>query len=236
MFLVRNPSATTFHLKDDFLDLVFAPLSAALDLEVFFDPDDLRSSAQPGSALYLALSNGDLLRRNNTNTADIPFGPGTGPNTALYDPFWLYSPDEGQKEALVGTVPIPSATNRYVTELDYGVPSTVTTTDATPTLLYTLAVPNNSVMLIHTKVVAARTGGLSGTTGDGATFLRVGAVRNIGGVLSVDVVESAFTFRSQTSWSVIIEVSGLNCNIMVKGSTSNTVVWYGKTAGQLQVF
>lgn len=230
MFIVKNSGLTLFTLQDDFLSLDIQP-GESVDLEAIFSHDQLYySSLPPNGALWNAIAGGGLDRRDDTNTITIPIP------IAFYDPVWRYSPNQGQWEALVGTVPIPSSINRYVTEADFGYASSIQTTDDTPTLLYQITVPLNSTMLIQSWVTSARTAGSSGTVGDVGNFIKIGTVKNVGNVVSLKVVESAYTYRDQKSWQVFLETSGTDVNVMVKGAVNNTINWSGKTRNQVQTF
>lgn len=229
-FIVRNPNATSFDLFDDEISLSVGA-GEAIDLEAIFSHEQLYySSLPPVGGLWLAISSGNLVRRNDINTLDIPIVK------AFYDPVWRYAPDQGQKEALVGTVPIPSSTNRYVTELDFGVPSFVQTTDAAVTLLYQVVIPDNSLALCQAWVVAARAGGTQGSAGDSGNFIRIGTVKNVASTVSLYQIESAYTYRDQKSWQVIFGTSGNLLLIQVKGTAGNTVNWQGKTRLQIENF
>ena len=166
MFIVKNSGVTVFHLQDDFLSLDIQP-GESVDLEAIFSHEQLYySSLPPSGALWLSIANGLLDRRDNNDTITIPIP------IAFYDPVWRYSPNQGQWEALVGTVPIPSSINRYVTEQDFGIGSIVQTIDDTPQTLYQIPVPLNSSMLLQTWVTSARTSGTDGNIGDIGNFIK----------------------------------------------------------------
>lgn len=229
-FIVRNPSAFPFDLSDDYLQLTISP-GESVDLEEIYRHDQLYySSLPPGGALWLAVNSGGLIRRDDADTLDIAI------SRAFYDAIWRYSPDQGQKEALVGTVPIPSSTNRYVTELDFGVPSFVQTTDDTLTILHQVDIPENSMALCQTWIVAARTAGALGNVGDCGSFIRIGTIRNVANSLSLMQVESAYTYRMQKNWNIVWSTLGTALIIQVKGSLGNTINWQGKTRLQIEKF
>ena len=111
-FIVRNASAVVpFQLKDDFIDVTLAPAEHA-DLESIFAEDQLYMSSVSPYALYTAITNGSIIRRNETETADIPAV------NAFDDAIWRWSPTRGQKEALAGTYGTPGAANAYYTFTD----------------------------------------------------------------------------------------------------------------------
>lgn len=229
-FIVKNPSSGVFTLKDTFLFLEIQP-GEEVDLEGIFTHEQLYYSSLEPQALWTAINISALIRRSNDLVPiDVPI------DIAFYDPVWRYSPDRGQWEALVGTVPIPSSTNRYVTEADFGFGSTVKTTDNVEKVLYEIEVPNNCVMMLQTWVTAARESGLKGQLGDSGAFIKIGTVKNISGILSLNLVESAYTFRDQPSWLVKMDVLGTKARVKVQGAMENTINWTGKTRNQVQRF
>jgi len=229
VFIVKNFGVTMFALQDDYLSLEIQS-GESVDLESIFSHEQLYySSLPPSGALWNAIASGSLTRRDDSDTISVPIP------IAFYDPVWRYSPNQGQWEALVGTVPIPSSLNRYVTEADFGYASTIQTMDDTPDTLYQIAVPLNSTMLIQTWVTAARTAGTSGSLGDVGNFIKIGTVKNIGNVLSLKLVESAYTYRDQP-WLVFMDTNGTNVRVRVKGTLNNTINWSGKTRSQVQAF
>ena len=221
---------TVFHLQDDFLSLDIQP-GESVDLEAIFSHEQLYySSLPPSGALWLSIANGLLDRRDNNDTITIPIP------IAFYDPVWRYSPNQGQWEALVGTVPIPSSINRYVTEQDFGIGSIVQTIDDTPQTLYQIPVPLNSSMLLQTWVTSARTSGTDGNIGDIGNFIKIGTVKNIGNVIQLKIVESAYTYRDQISWIVFFDIDAGDVRVRVRGANNNTINWSGKTRHQIQTF
>lgn len=229
MFIIKNHGVATFTLQDDYLSLAIQS-GEAVDLESIFSHEQLYySSLPPSGALWDAIASGALTRRDDSDTLDIPIP------IAFYDPVWRYSPNQGQWEALVGTVPIPSSINRYVTEADFGYASSIQTSDDTASTLYHLAVPLNSTMLIQTWVTAARTAGTAGNIGDAGNFIKIGTVKNIGNMLYLKLVESAYTYRDQP-WLVFLDTDGTDVRVRVKGTLNNTINWSGKTRSQVQTF
>ncbi len=227
MFIVKNGGIDSFLLQDAFISLVIQS-GESVDLEAIFSHEQLYYSSLATGALWLSITSGSLLRRDNSDTVDIPIA------SAFYDAVWRYSPNQGQWEALVGTVPIPSSDNKYVTEADFGIFSTIQTFDASPETLYEAQVPLNSVMLLQTWVTAARNSGL-GSVGDSATLIKVGTIKNVANVLSLKLVESAYTYRDQ-QWLVFLDTFNDQVRVRVKGSLATTITWSGKTRSQVQVF
>lgn len=109
-FIVRNSSAIApFLLQDAYLDLTL-DISEHVDLEQVFAEDSLYMSSVSPGALYTAIQNGDLVRRNDADDTDIAIA------NAFDDAIWRWSPSRQQKEALVGQPLSPSSTNKYLTQ------------------------------------------------------------------------------------------------------------------------
>ena len=230
MFIIKNLGVTMFTLQDDYLSLE-VQVGESVDLEAIFSHEQLYySSLPPTGALWNAIASGGLIRRDDSDTITIPIP------IAFYDPVWRYAPDQGQKEALVGTVPIPSSFNRYVTEADFGFGSSIQTTNNIEQILYEIEVPTNSVMMLQTWVTAARVSGTKGQIGDAGAFIKIGTVKNISDALSINLVESAYTFRDQPIWRVNLDVFGTKARVKVQGASENTVDWIGKTRNQVTRF
>lgn len=105
----------------------------------------------------------------------------------------------------------------------------INTTDATPTTFSTLIgidPPSNAVVLVEAHVWARRTGGTSGTTGDGAGYVRRGLYKNVSGTLTlIGSVQDTFTAESQAGWDCTLVISGDYILPQVTGAANNNVRW-----------
>lgn len=101
----------------------------------------------------------------------------------------------------------------------------VTTTNATVTSLATLAIPDNSAVLLEARIIGRRTGGLAGTSGDAAVYVRTARFKNVGGVVTRLDLQTDYTSEDQTSWNGTLVVSGTSAVVQVKGALDNTVDW-----------
>jgi len=121
-FIVRNSSNTTpFHLLDQYLDLIIAA-DEHVDLEQVFAEDSLYMSSVNPNALYTAIQNEDIVRRNDADDTDI------AAVNAFDDAIWRWSPTRQQKEALVGRPVEPSSVNKYLTQGVFSLKATVSGT------------------------------------------------------------------------------------------------------------
>lgn len=101
----------------------------------------------------------------------------------------------------------------------------VATTNATPTTLHTFRTASNSVYIITAYVVAARTGGSSGTAGDVGTYIYEGFFKNIGGTVTMLSESIRSSYEDQAGWNVTTNISGTNIQLQVTGATDNNVKW-----------
>ena len=109
-FIIRNGSnSVPFTLQDQYLDLIIAA-DEHVDLEQVFQEDQLYMSSVSPNALYTAINNGNIVRRNDADSADIAIV------NAFDDAIWRWSPTREQKEALVGQPLSPNSTNKYLTQ------------------------------------------------------------------------------------------------------------------------
>lgn len=105
------------------------------------------------------------------------------------------------------------------------VSGTVTTTDATPTTLISLALDDNTVYLVEGYVVARRT-----DAADRAGYYRnVVAYREAAGAATLQgTVDTSFTRESDATWDSTIIVSGNNLILQVTGRAGRTIDWLGQ--------
>lgn len=104
--------------------------------------------------------------------------------------------------------------------------STLTTTDDTLSLIDTITVDTDSILLIEARVNARKiSGGGTGSVGDGNSYIRTVKAKNIGGTVSIGLVSSTYTSEDITPFNVSFSVSGNNVNLNVLGSINNNVYW-----------
>lgn len=105
----------------------------------------------------------------------------------------------------------------------------VETTDATVTTLLTLTLEDGSAYQIVADVVARRTGGASGTAGDGASYRIIGTYRRVsaGSATLIGSVTSVHSAENQAGWDAALSVSGNDVLLRVTGATGNNLSWYG---------
>jgi hypothetical protein len=111
----------------------------------------------------------------------------------------------------------------------YGIRSTakVTTTDATVTGLVRIPVRTNKTVMVQAFLVAKRTGGSSGATGDSAFYVLTGAYKNISGVLTGIGTPDLVSGEDQAGWNVGFSTSGEFAVITVTGAANNNITWEG---------
>ena len=106
--------------------------------------------------------------------------------------------------------------------------SNVSTTNATPTTLQTISVPNNSVIMIKTYINYIKTSG-SGTASinQGSSIELTASANNIGGIVSLDIVQDDYTGYTNAILGVNsgMSASGSNVIIQVTGTNTDNINW-----------
>lgn len=101
----------------------------------------------------------------------------------------------------------------------------VATTNATATTIETIPIATNTTTLITAFIVARRTGGTGGTTGDGAGYQLNGVVKNIAGTVTIIAQSLVFTGEDQAGWTADLAVSTTNILVRVTGAADNNINW-----------
>lgn len=98
----------------------------------------------------------------------------------------------------------------------------VTTTDATPTTIATIPIPDNTALMVIADIVARRT-----NAPDRACYIRrVLVYREAGGSATIQgTINTEFTRESDTTYNATFQVSGNNLLIVVTGRAAHTVNW-----------
>jgi len=98
--------------------------------------------------------------------------------------------------------------------------------------LWSLAVPNNSVVLVTANTMNRKTaGGGTGVIGVGSAYIRTVRVYNIAGVLTLGVVQSDYTSEAVglTALDCTFDTSGTDLRLRVTtgsgNATANTIAW-----------
>lgn len=103
----------------------------------------------------------------------------------------------------------------------------ITTTSAATTTLQTFAIPSNHTAVIEARVLARRTGGSSGATGDSAAYTIQGTFKNISGtVTQVGSQTTVHQAEDQSAWNSLFTISGTNVLLSVVGATNNNITWH----------
>jgi hypothetical protein len=104
----------------------------------------------------------------------------------------------------------------------------VSTTDATPTAVWSMNIPPETTVLIDVAVVARRTGGSAGTAEDGAGYQRLQTFKNVAGVATgIGLATAPVTNEDQPAWTVAFS-TGINdqIDVLVTGAANNNISWY----------
>jgi hypothetical protein len=114
------------------------------------------------------------------------------------------------------------------TILDTEPVATKNTTDATPTPLKTIAVPNNSAILISSNISCRKTAGAGvGTIGGANGYIRTVIAKNVAGVVTLGIIQTAYTSEDIPEFDTTFVVSGTNVIVQVTGSLNDDVSWSG---------
>lgn len=104
-----------------------------------------------------------------------------------------------------------------------------TTTNATPASMegVALTVPSSSLMTIHAKVYAIRTGGSSGVAQDSASYYIIATYKRVGAAAPtlVGSITNLYTAEDQSGWDATFVVSSNDIQIQVTGAGNNTIDW-----------
>jgi hypothetical protein len=104
--------------------------------------------------------------------------------------------------------------------------ATIPTTDATVTPLETINIPTDTIIIIESYVTCRKTAGAGvGVIGAGNGYIRTVKAQNIGGVVTIGVVQSSFTSEAITQFNATFAVSGTNVVINVTGAINDNVTW-----------
>lgn len=96
------------------------------------------------------------------------------------------------------------------------------TTNATPTLIYSLTLPDEHVWRFSAEVQARRSSGL-----DRGVYERKVMVYREGGGATLGKQHTTFTDESDAGYNLRWEVSGNDLNLMATGAAGQTVYWSG---------
>lgn len=102
----------------------------------------------------------------------------------------------------------------------------VQTTNNTATTLADIAVPTDAVANIEAKIVCRQHGGTSGTTGDGASYIRNIHARNLGGTVSVRQNATTVTSEDVVTFNAVVSANTSNVRIEAVGGTNRNIAWF----------
>lgn len=144
------------------------------------------------------------------------FGIGVNPNPTAK----LYvSGIDATTKATLRLEPVANVTE------DTGGNTLNTTTNAT-VALETIAIPTDTVVMIESYVTCRKTGGAgAGTVGQGNGYIRTVKAKNVGGVVTIGVVQSSFTSEDIAPLDATFAVSGTNIVLNVTGANNDNITW-----------
>ncbi len=103
----------------------------------------------------------------------------------------------------------------------------VTTTDATVTTLHSFTTATDTAYHFEAIVLARRTGGTGGTTGDMASYKIIATFKNIGGtVTQVGTTTIVHSAEDQAGWDCVYDINGTAVRVRVTGALNNNLTWH----------
>jgi hypothetical protein len=160
------------------------------------------------------------------------FGSGSGPTDGILtltgDTGGAVSPDGGGNIDIVGgpavTVVGDPGTFTLTINVAGAAEATVTTTDATPTLLYALPLLASQAVEIEVSIIAGQS---DYSTAIGGKFSSVGRRAAMGGAVVCGSPQGNLMYDSAGNPTVTFTASGNNINISVTGVAATTYNWRG---------
>lgn len=101
----------------------------------------------------------------------------------------------------------------------------LSTTNATPGTIFSVILPPTTTVLITANISGRRTGGVSGTAEDGASYVICGSFKNVSGVATLIGQTTIFTAEDQAGWDAAFDVTADTALMKVTGAANNDINW-----------
>lgn len=134
--------------------------------------------------------------------------------------------DTSNSNIIAGNLGGGQVTNTYFGLSESIVEKRITTTDATPTTIYTFPIQSSTCSRIKVVVVARRTGGSSGTAEDSATYEINESYRNVSSTATLIGSANNVTDEVNAAWACATSISSGNVNLVVTGAANNNISWH----------
>lgn len=103
----------------------------------------------------------------------------------------------------------------------------VATTDATVTTIHTFTIAPSTTVGILGRLVARRTGGVSGSAEDGAFYEIKAVYKNVTGTATAIGSPSLTAVgESQAAWDITVSLTGATVLLRVTGAAANNITWH----------
>ena len=102
---------------------------------------------------------------------------------------------------------------------------TILTTNNANTPIYSLDCSTSGIWMIELRITARQIGGLSGHSGDGATFKRTFRVKSFNSIVTIHDFQSDYTSRDNRALNVEVAVDAGRVVVVVNGLNSGNVLW-----------
>lgn len=179
----------------------------------------------PSVSEGLYITNPGALKANIIANSDVLINPDISALVNVPQKYWKRSSNSivemssGEKQAVDDAATILSQQSEIVLS------GRVATTDATQTNLYTFTIPTGVTYSIEATVIAKRTGGSAGTTGDSLKWTFSGVLNNPSGTVGVVGTPNTNLQRNNSNWAVSTSVAGSTAIIKVTGVANNNISW-----------
>ena len=108
------------------------------------------------------------------------------------------------------------------------VSTSITTVNATPTSSHIIAIPTNSVTTLVSTITYRKVSGAGlGTVGQGSTMTLSTSVKNVSGVLTMDVIQSNYTgnINAIATENATYVISTTNIIVQLTGVLTDNIKW-----------
>ena len=103
--------------------------------------------------------------------------------------------------------------------------STLITDTQLPQNIFSMNCNMDGTWLMELKVTNRRLGGLSGSPGDGATFIRIFRIKSIGSLVTIHDYQSDYTSKDNKNNNLVVSVNSTDIMVTVIGAANNNLKW-----------
>jgi hypothetical protein len=101
----------------------------------------------------------------------------------------------------------------------------ITTTGSAATGIYSYVLATGESYIIKAEIIAERTGGVSGSTGDRSYWSVIFAVKNVAGTVTATALTAVFTSNAPTYGTPTASVSSQTLTLNITGAATTDITW-----------